>query len=87
MHDAFLRAVTAISGPVLAVGSGIALLIWLRTPPPKAHPVWLGILAIGYTLIAIPLYMGHGILTLLAGQILVFLSARAFNKARQQHKK
>lgn len=73
MSDVFLRVVATISGSVLAAVWGIALLVWLKTSPPKAHPVWLAGLALGYALIAIPLYMGHGILILLAGQILVFL--------------
>lgn len=85
MGDEFLRIVTAVSGPVLAVAWGVVLLVWLRTPPPKARPFWLGVLAIGYALMAIPLYMGHGILMMLAGLILVLSSAQALNKARQQH--
>jgi membrane-bound ClpP family serine protease len=86
MGDVFLRVVTTISGPVLAAGWGITLLVWLKAPPPKAHPLWLAVLALGYALIAIPLYMGHGILILLAGQILVFFSAQALYKARQRYK-
>lgn len=87
MDDTLLRIATAISGPVFAAGWVIALIGWLRTPPPKAHPVWLGLLALGYAMVAIPFYMGHGVLIVLAGNVLAGVSAWKISTARRQQRK
>lgn len=85
MEEAFVRVVMAMLGPVFAVMWVIVVLHWLRTPPPKPHAIWLVTLAIALVLIAVPFYMGHGVLIVLAGDILLVVSGWQWVKVRQQH--
>lgn len=79
-----LDIVTILSGPVLATGWVILLVGWLRTPPPKARPAWVVLVAMGYTMMALSFYTGRWRLVALAGAILCGVSAFAISRARQR---
>jgi len=84
--DVFYHIVIVISGPVLATGWVTLLVSWLRTPPPKAHPAWVALVAIGYAMMALSFYTGRWRLMALAGAILCGVSALAIARARQRQR-